>query len=75
MVNLLKLLNNDQNITIDSEAYDVCRAILRQRQKKRFEKVDVFLSFMRIIMLAKSLKFAKYLNFFFFMLNFLCLLE
>ena len=53
--------HQNQIITVDSEAYDVCRAIVRQRKKKRLEGIDVFLSLLRILMLAKSLKYIRYI--------------
>lgn len=64
MVNILNILEHQKNktIAVHSEIYDICRAILRQRQKKRSEGLDVFLSFVRVLMLAKSLKFIRYDN-------------
>lgn len=59
-MNLIMLsLNSKRNVKVDSEAYDICRAIIRQRNKKRTEGIDVFLSLLRLLMLAKSLKFIK----------------
>jgi len=59
MIGLLNSIQNQQIITIDSEAYDICRALIRQRKKKRLEGIDVFLSLLRIMMLAKSLKYIR----------------
>ena len=59
MMNLLSLISNNQNISLENETYDVCRAIIRQRKKKRLEGIDVFLSMLRILMLTKSLKLAR----------------
>ena len=59
MIGLLNSIQNQQIITIDSEAYDICRALIRQRKKKRLEGIDVFLSLLRIMMLANSLKYIR----------------
>lgn len=63
MVNLLLKNSSEKKIEIKDDTYDICHAILRQRQKKRWEILDLVLSFIRIIMLMKSLKIKRYLKF------------
>lgn len=56
MIDILYLKEQDKTINIDDDTYDICRAILRQRQKKKWEGLDLFLSTLRVVMLLKSLK-------------------
>ena len=60
MISLLVKNSSTKKIEINDETYDICHAILRQRQKKRWEILDLVLSFIRMIMLFKSLKIKRY---------------
>lgn len=64
MINLLVKNSSTKKIEIKEETYDICHAILRQRQKKRWEILDLVLSFIRMVMLIKSLKIKRFLKFF-----------
>lgn len=49
-------LCEEKIITVYDESYDVCRVLLKERRKKRFELLEMTISSMRILMLSKSLK-------------------
>jgi len=60
--NMDKILEQcpEEIIFAENKTYDICRAVLRQRQKKRVESLDLFLSLLRGIILIKSLKLTRY---------------
>lgn len=49
-------LCEDKVITVYDESYDICRVLLKERRKKRFEMLEMTITLLRIIMLMKSLK-------------------
>lgn len=51
----------DENvITVFDDSYDLCRVLLKERRKKRFEILEIIISSMRIIPLSRSLKIPGY---------------
>lgn len=46
----------DKIVKINDDSYDICRVLLKERRKKRFEILEIIISSSRIIMLMKSLK-------------------
>jgi hypothetical protein len=53
-------LCEEKTITVYEESYDICRVLLKERRKKRFEILGITISIMRILMLMKSLKISGY---------------
>lgn len=49
-----------ETISCENKTYDICRAVLRQRQKRRMEALDLFLSILRGIILVKRLKLTSF---------------
>ena len=52
-----------ETISYENKTYDICRAVLRQRQKRRAEALELFLSMLRATLLIKSLKLTRFLLF------------
>ena len=59
---MVKILSNcnKEIITEDTHTFHICHAVLRQREKHRKETLQLFLSFLRVVLLIKSLKLTKY---------------
>lgn len=51
---------DDNIITVFDDSYDLCRVLLKERRKKRFEILEIIISSMRIIPLTRSLKLPGY---------------
>lgn len=49
-----------KTISIENKTYDICLAVLRQRQKRRAEALELFVSILRGIILVKSLKLTRF---------------
>lgn len=58
---MFKILRNMRQMRISEEndSFAICRAVLRQRQKRRIEFVELVQSILRGILLIKSLKLFK----------------
>ena len=58
---MFRILQNcrESIITIENDTFAICRAVLRQRQKRRIEFLELLQSMLRVILLIKSLKLTK----------------
>lgn len=62
---MIEILKNcpEKFVSQEDETYDVCRAVLRQRKKRRVANLELFLAFLRCLQLVKSLRLTRYTNF------------
>jgi hypothetical protein len=68
---MIEILKNcpQRLVSQEDETYDVCRAVLRQRKKRRIANLELFLAFLRCLQLVKSLRLTRFKNTFLLFLN------